>query len=226
MRKGSIRYNHSKEYESNISYFRIKAGLTVEKLCELTNMGISMYVHLNTGQKAPVLRNGDTRPAAKALADFFEVSLAQLFPRYFCDNISIYNFTPQEIAEYFHSGIFSLEFSDPESILIEREKIELFHRMLFSWLDEREICILVYRYVYEFSLDQIGKKYDLSRERIRQILKEISRKLHKGVGNLPSDVKFALDIEEDITSDTLLSEYLKRHDDRLPLLQIREFEYT
>ncbi len=70
----------------------------------------------------------------------------------------------------------------PESILIERESSQgdNFEVVLSQVeLKEREKTILRYRFIDGLTLEQIGEKFDLTRERIRQIEAKAKRKIRE-----------------------------------------------
>jgi hypothetical protein len=72
------RYNESKEYESNLSEFRVSAGFTIKELCRKAEILIGEYIVLNSGLKSPINREGKPCSQALKLAIFFDCELSDL----------------------------------------------------------------------------------------------------------------------------------------------------
>lgn len=168
-------------------------GLSAPKLCKKLRLPYSMYLHLENlsplgrpfvtpKSKGPAHagRVGDWKPWVKKLARFYKTTPAELFPESVfavglnkvtkkvngadvapllsgaCDRL-----LPAEVCE------------DTDELLIKKEELENILRMVDNEITPRERAIIMHRTgigdADELTLDEIGKKYDLSRERVRQL---------------------------------------------------------
>jgi transcriptional regulator with XRE-family HTH domain len=91
------RINPHKEYESLIHDYRIAAGLTHKELADQSKISASTICALANGTLAPIREDGSgqLRTVARRLCEFFDVSPADLFPRYLCSLNRSYAFEIQ-----------------------------------------------------------------------------------------------------------------------------------
>jgi RNA polymerase sigma factor (sigma-70 family) len=168
-------YKTNREYESNLSEFRIQAGLTVKELCEMSGVKQPMYSALNSGTIAPIIlaktspdgAQGEAKPAARKLALALGADLIDLFPRYFCSINEHKDISEDEIVDNWHNGLVS---SDPEEDVLKRERQDIGNE-IFMKLKPRLRKILLARFTEEKTLSELAKETNLSRERIRQMEK-------------------------------------------------------
>ena len=169
-------YNSNKEYESNLSEARIQAGLTVDELCKAIDIHPADYDSINSGIRAPIYHaTGKPKPIALKLSELLGMSLSDLFPLYFCEISQHRELSVEEIIENFHPELLAHEYSDPETLLLEKEEAQLKRDMLermLSRLTDESRCVIELRFFEELYLDEIGRCFDLSKERIRQIEKQ------------------------------------------------------
>lgn len=184
-------YRSNKEYESNLSEARIQAGLTVKELCEKLNIHQSVYSGLNSGIISPIMRSGAVRPSAQKLAEFFDMSLADLWPRYFCDRQHYVEFPTYQIVECFHQGMLSSEFKDPELLLLQKEKYLLVNTLL-SKLRNNYRKVIIMRWFRDMTLEEIAKQLKYTRERIRQIENKALMMLKRTALNIPESRSVAM----------------------------------
>ena len=95
-------------------------------------------------------------------------------PQYYIEDTDIYETVDPETIECL------MEFSNPESILEEDDLKRMVHDVLDS-LTPREAKILKMRFGIgidkDYSLEEVGKQFDVTRERIRQIEAKALRKM-------------------------------------------------
>lgn len=69
----------------------------------------------------------------------------------------------------------------PEELVFEKAKVDFLLKLIKTRLDAKEEAVLTYRYGLidgePKTLEEVGKKYNVSRERIRQIEEKAIRKL-------------------------------------------------
>lgn len=184
------RYDLNKEYESNLSEARIQAGLTIHELCDKINISITDYCGLNSGERSPVnIQTGKVIPAAIKLAEIFAMNLSDLWPRYFCSITQHPELSDDDIAENFHQGCFSIEYQDPELILLEKELYHSLEHMINFKLSSRDRKVFKMRFIEEKTHQEIGDEIGFSCERIRQLCLDIVRRLkwHRNRFNRKSD---------------------------------------
>ena len=169
-------YRQNREYESNLSEARVQAGLTVRELCKIVDTNHGTYSALNSGTASPVSRDGSVKPIAQRFSDILSMELFDLWPRYFCKISHHVELSVDEVVDNFHHGMLSFDFADPELKLLKQEKADMVNRLL-SKLTKKERHVVTMYYLNEMTLDDIGKRYGVTRERIRQILKDGMRRL-------------------------------------------------
>lgn len=165
----TVSYRSDLEYESNLSEFRVQAGLTIKELCSQADVKPPTYSGLNSGTIAPIYlargRAGEAKQAAVNLANFFGVDLFDLFPRYFCSISEHKEVSEDEIVDNWHRGLVA---NDPlDNVLLkEREDVA------------NEVCrkirpihreVLMARIVRGMTLEETGKILGGSRQRIMQL---------------------------------------------------------
>jgi len=172
MKEGSVFVTKKREKESNIGYFRIKKGFKVTDLCKICELHIGVYAALQNGMDSPIYlagkRAGTVKPYVQRVLSFLGCTLAQAFPRYVCDvpkaiTIELLDDQALEItvSEY-SSGSDRCRFFEDEAL---REELKI----LFGKLTVRQEMVIACRFFEEESLEVIGNRLNITRERVRQI---------------------------------------------------------
>jgi RNA polymerase sigma factor (sigma-70 family) len=161
----------SREFESNLSEFRLAAGMTIDEVCTKANITKTEYVCLNSGVKAPIyIRNGEIKPSAERLSKILNADLFDLWPRYFC-SLPQDKLQRDEVIWHFHRGLLSSEYVEsPEKLMEMKEDHDIAH-LIFDKLTMNERQVLWDRY-NGYTLDEIGKDLSMSREYVRIIEKK------------------------------------------------------
>jgi len=176
---GPPRYNHNREYESNIAQIRVERGLFMWELSEKTKVHINTIMALQNGTLSPVReagpRIGEAKESAVRIAEVLGVTFADLFPRYAC-TLDRRKYPDDEIAKI-SIGFHVEEETDPAAICERNEIMGKIISRIGLVLSPRSIAILVSRSVLGVTLDELSSLYQLSLERIRQIESKAQRKL-------------------------------------------------
>jgi hypothetical protein len=166
----------NREYESNLTEFRLAKNITIRELCKLLTIHPMVYSGLNNGTISPIDRKGTTKDAAIKLAIFFEAELSDLWPRYFCSLPTNINIHPWDILNNFHPTL-STETLTPEEILIHKESLIECLKYMKKILKPRSYYILIDYFLLEkSSREEIAKKFNISITRTRQIFRHIFSK--------------------------------------------------
>ena len=95
------------------------------------------------------------------------------------------NINPDKDGEYTALGEVIEDRTQPsvDEVIIEQERKDIVHEYVSKYLNEREQKIIRLRFGFDdgnpMSLEQIGKRFNLSRERVRQIEARAIRKLRQ-----------------------------------------------
>lgn len=95
------------------------------------------------------------------------------------------NINPDKDGEYTALGEVIEDRTQPsvDEVIIEQERKDIVHEYVSKYLNEREQKIIRLRFGFDddnpMSLEQIGKRFNLSRERVRQIEAKAIRKLRQ-----------------------------------------------
>jgi RNA polymerase sigma factor (sigma-70 family) len=169
-------YRTNREYESNLSEFRIQAGLTVRELCEMSGVKQPTYSALNSGTLAPIVLTktspdgtiGEAKSAVRKLALALGADLIDLFPRYFCSINEHKDISEDEIVDNWHAGLVA---NDPVDNLLLQEVADVGNE-IFNKLPPAHRKVLFARIGKDMTLDEVGKMLGVSKERARQIEKK------------------------------------------------------
>lgn len=175
--KGACNTWKNKEHESNLTEYRLAAGLTVLELCGKLGIKQMTYSGLNSGSLAPVNYRGVVSENAYKLAEFFGADLSDLFPRYFC-TVPQAGLLDDQIIGCFQPEFLDADRDDPELVAIRMQ----LRRMIvesFNGMKKAEKVVFQRRLLDDDTLDDIGKDMEVSRERVRQIEENVKAKLRK-----------------------------------------------
>jgi transcriptional regulator with XRE-family HTH domain len=172
------RIHPSREYESPIGQYRVAMGLTIAELCELAGVAQHTYSALQNGMQSPLSNQrgsiGQPRAAALAICRVLHVDFEEAFPRYFCRIIPPVDLTDEQVLDISHSQ----PPADLERTVFARRRIEQVLAACRS-LTNRERLVLHRYHVQGDTLEEVGGRLDLSRNRIAQILWKSERKLRR-----------------------------------------------
>ena len=100
-----------REKEGKLNDYRLGLGLTVKEVCDATGVSPNTYMRLNSGMDSPLHERttrkhwaGKVKPKAQALADFFGVEPAEIWPRYICGMKRV-GVSDEEVAEALHGNL-------------------------------------------------------------------------------------------------------------------------
>ena len=169
-KKGSPRYNHNKDYESNLAKIRVEEGFTIKQLAEVTGIHTQYIGMLQSGMLPPFYLLGKRkymlRKGINKLTKVLNASLSDLFPRYICD-IRRGDLVPEQILECTMG-----EQPSNRSVALKRN--------IFTALEHlgtRERAVIILRYLSEKTVDEVAYIFKVSTQRIRQIEAKALRKL-------------------------------------------------
>lgn len=154
-----------REYESELSKYRVEAGLSVREFCKIVGVSTTTYINLNDGTLAPIQINGPTPGMPKecvvAMAEVLKVDLPDLFPRYFCG-------LPKELdSQSIEDAIYSNTQATPEEVIQVKQAATLLNALLYS-IPTKLAFVLELR-SYDRTLEDIASILKCSREYVRQL---------------------------------------------------------
>ena len=155
--------NSKKDHESNITRYRLAAGVKVVELADKIGCHQSELSSLINGMSRPFYKKGEIKPHVKRLSAVLHASLAELFPRYICD----IERNDEKVGGLLRSqmeGISIGESRDEKT----RETISAVKKALAE-LPERNRDVIYKRFFLDMTFEEIADSYGVSRERIRQI---------------------------------------------------------
>ena len=154
-------------YDTPFSRARLREGLTIKELSERAGILPSSYTGFNAGSP-PILSNGAVKPDAQKLANFFGMTLSDLWPDYFSPIPPEEEFLIDELVDNFHHGLLSLEFADPELQLLEKEKLRVINELILD-LPERNRKVIMMKLFDNMTFTDIGLQFGVSTNRILQL---------------------------------------------------------
>lgn len=154
-----------REYESELSKYRVEAGLSVREFCKIVGVSTTTYINLNDGTLAPIQINGPTPGMPKkcvvAMAEVLKVDLPDLFPRYFCG-------LPKELDnQSIEDAIYSNTQATPEEVIQVKQAATLLNALLYS-IPTKLAFVLELRSC-DRALEDIASILKCSREYVRQL---------------------------------------------------------
>ena len=169
---------HTKhEHESRLSELRLAQGLTYRELEEITGIHKSKIACMSTGYSSPLDPLGSLSRAAELVCLSLDSTPEYVFPRYFCrladdETVSLDNLTTCYL--YSEAAEHELTASAEE----RATKRELITQAAQCATSPRQRKILRMR-LEGFTLDEVGKELNLTRERVRQLESKIINKLRR-----------------------------------------------
>lgn len=174
------------EHESLLGAERVRRGLTYKDLAKLTGESPQWLAQLSTGLVPPVYlgqrtaNKGQLKPSVEKVCLILEIDPVKAFPAYFCAlpvACHDYGLTDSQLcaATLFSEGTAEALTCSAEHAAEWRE----YAGKVYAWLETRRP---IYAIVFESrmegdTLDEIGQRHDVTRERVRQIEAEIINKL-------------------------------------------------
>jgi RNA polymerase sigma factor (sigma-70 family) len=161
------------EHESRITELRLARGLSYARLAELTGVQPQVLCNASTGVTQPIDRQGRLKPWAEQLCLLFEVEPSYLFPRYFC--------TWEDSIASLDAFEYALHLDAPETPEEAAERHETVRQAaaILDTLKPTYRNVWLHRCVGGATLDETGKEYNLTRERVRQIETMVNTKLQR-----------------------------------------------
>jgi transcriptional regulator with XRE-family HTH domain len=172
--KGRIQFLENREYESPIHELRGEKGFTVRELAQMCSCSAQLILNLALGISSPLDRGGIIKPIAHKLAEVLETDLETLFPRYFCV-IQQNDIVPEQLQDISISE-YSSKYANPNDTCVEFTDA-LFE--IIAKLPSMQRKVMILRFWEGLTLDECGKVFNLSRERIRQMEAKALRALRK-----------------------------------------------
>jgi len=170
-------YWPSIEHESNIHKFRVDRNITVIALSEKVKVGVNVIIGLQNGTLSPTYlvgkRAGKLKPYIEKICETLGATPGDLFPRYICD----INRKPKELLDSQIADITIGAFSRKKT----KHYIEarLLNKFIKTRLNEKEQLVIIRRFKHEEPLEDVGKRLNMTRERVRQIEAKALRKLRQ-----------------------------------------------
>ena len=149
------------------------SGVTQSIIGRLLAMKLSLYTEHKNGAIT-------VRPAIKSLADFLVCTPEEIYPQaHWYDGLGRSIFVAQVSREQFNQ-LTHKSTGDPMAFLEfmeEQEPGDIESMITHHALSPRETKVLRCRFVEDLSLEETAKRFDVSRERIRQMEQKALRKL-------------------------------------------------
>lgn len=176
------RYLHNKDYESNLAKIRVEENFTVLELAAAANTSICTISGLQNGMFSPVALNntsgkhkGSIKYVVERLCKILNATVGELFPRYVCDIKRGSYLTSAQIL-----NMSCGEYTNPKGTVDEKNEKKTLRKLIIkalATLTPREESVLRKRFIDGLTLESIGKRFNISRNRVRQIEAKALRKL-------------------------------------------------
>ena len=158
---------NNREYESPLLIIRDELGIRMTDLCKEAGCPSSTIYELAYGTTWPVyVKDWKVKPYVEKICDILGVTVEELFPFFFC-KIREKKFENDELfmSEY------TLKISeDTESRFASKEIYQKLNDKMYAEFTTRTKEMLYKYFFEEKTYDEIGDEYDLSQERVRQII--------------------------------------------------------
>jgi len=165
----------SREREANIGVYCADKGLSVKELAVLAGVSTGSIYMLDSGMTSPIQEYGKLaggpKKTALAIAKALEVDFADLFPRYVCKLNTVNSLTDDQLM--FICGI-----DIPDNQEAELGRKELWS-LVESVVTDREFDIIKRHLIEGMTFDEVGTRYDVGGERVRQIELKAFRRLNR-----------------------------------------------
>lgn len=166
----SARLNPNKENESTLNNYRVDFGYTWNQLAlKLGCKSLTELIGYSNGTVSPISKTGKIKKLIINLADFFNVTPADLFPRYFC-KLDHKEFSEEQLIDLL-IGNYTKIISNPKTKMTVKELVET--------LPLKEKNIIFKRYWKDKSFKELGKELNMSKQRVHQIELSILNKLKR-----------------------------------------------
>ena len=171
--------NINKEYESEIGKYRILRGFRIRDLAEASGVSYGQIAALQNGTTAPCYlvgkKAGKIKPWVKLVCQKLRADADDLFPRYFC---KMERDRHEGIVYEQMFGIIVGGYADKSPFdFVEQKCLIGLIKKVFSSFDPRTEKILILRFFNEWTFEEIGNKFNVNKERIRQIEAKALRKI-------------------------------------------------
>lgn len=161
-----IRNQHI-ENENNINEIRVEEGLTQKALSIAVGISLGHLINITAGYTGP-LSKGRPRVWAVKMCEVLEADLSQIWPREVCDMKRGELLQDQRndilLSEHSLNGV---DYKKPHSAIMKALNI----------LTIRQKYILIYRFYMNETLETVGNRFNITRERIRQEESKALRRL-------------------------------------------------
>lgn len=172
-------YNMKREWENTLSETRTAAGLTEKELAKIIDCSPALIQNLAKGITSPITRDGQVKEIVLRICQYFNATLAEMFPRYVCDMIRGEATDDQIIDGLFKKKIHR----SPEEILEEKELKRLISHLFRNALTPQEESVIRMYFGFgaleEMSTYQIAVIKEMSTQGIFNILNRSCKKLKK-----------------------------------------------
>ncbi len=167
-----------REYENLLGPIRVKKGFTLQKLAEESGVSVSTISSLQNGMISPLFpkyrenhKAGEPRPYILKICKILNTSIGKLFSRDVCD---YERFEFQKDREPLTKAQLQEVYCENDDVGKYEARVtleEIVGMLKISGRNSsRNLGILMEYYYDDGTLESIGKKCNLSREEIRQIL--------------------------------------------------------
>lgn len=171
------------ERESTLTDWRIKRGITESALATACKISQQIVSGASFGKNPPIYITGPRRGKAKTwaplMAEVLNVPLTILFPRYFCSLDSTEaDAHPEDVTDATISQMTRCNSHRWGGKRHDHIKLKDNIRLAFSsLLSIKHQRVMVLRHFEDYTLEQIGERLGMTRERIRQIEQEAFKRI-------------------------------------------------
>lgn len=172
---------HTLAYHYKLRNLRKTKGLSQEELADECNMAIHRV------QAIEQLKSFPTEPEAYAISDFFNIDPIKLFPKWSLLAFSVKRsedkvFEVKRIA-LDSPEVLQLEASNDIEVEIDKDSLKNDIHKILNILNPKEQKVLSFRFGLmgetPKTLDEVGKIFNIGRERVRQVEAKALRKLRR-----------------------------------------------
>ena len=178
--KNKVLYDAIYKDSKNISFFCKKYSLNLTRVCEFISL-----------KKSPINKTtGEFNKLAVQLSFILKIPFEILFPKNLYKIKKTFFVIEKEVNVMGFNKNLMIENANPETHVFRKELNEALMNVL-SKLKQIEKNVIIMRYFEDKTLEEIGKKYNLNRNRIRQIESKALNKIRNP--KLSKNIKHFLD---------------------------------